>query len=137
VIQLVADESTVAVVFSVVTAVTVVLTTLVIGVVFFAVFDGGDDAVLDVERFVELTAEARSLLPSGYALSDPNGETSAALEQFLAKKEEARRALWGSRQSRPAERTPTESPAQPDANRARVRRRPERTSASRRTVGVH
>ncbi len=136
-IHLVADECTVAIVFSVVAALAVALTTLVAGVVFVAVFGDGTDAVRDVQRFSELTAEARSLLPRGSALSDPNGETGAAIGQFLAKKEEARQALWESRQSRTAERTPTESPAPPDSSRARVRRRPERTSASRRTVGAH
>jgi hypothetical protein len=132
-----ARRNDVLVVFSVVAVVAVALTMLLVVVVFFAVCDGDEDAVRDVQRFVELTEEARSLLPGGYTLSDPNGETSAAIGQFLAKKEEARQALWESRQSRAAEgATPTESPAQPDANRARVRRRPERRSASRRTVGA-
>jgi hypothetical protein len=51
-------------------------------------------------RFVEFTEGARSLLPGGPLLHDPDGETSAAIGRFLAKKEEARRALWESRQTR-------------------------------------
>ena len=37
--------------------------TWVLGVVFFAVFDGGEDDVADVQRFVALTEEARGLVP--------------------------------------------------------------------------
>jgi hypothetical protein len=137
--QLAANEITVAIIFSVVAVVAMALTTLIVSVVFFAVFDGGNDDVRDVQRFIERTDEARSLLPSGHALSDPNGETSAAIGQFLAKKEEeeARRALWESHQSRTDERTPTEPPVRPQANQAPAPRRRQRTSASRRTVGVH
>ena len=98
-IQLATSETTVLIAVSVATALVFALGTLIVVAVAFAVFAGGEEAVRDVQRFVELTEEARSLLPSGPALADPNGETSAAIGTFLSKKEEARRALWGSRQT--------------------------------------
>ncbi len=99
-IQLVATETTVVIVFSAVTALTPVLTTLFVAWIFFAVFEGGEDSVSDVQRFIELTDEARALLPSGLSLFDPDGasESSAAIARFQAKKDEARKALWQSRQ---------------------------------------
>ena len=98
-IRLATSETTVLIAVSVATALVFALGTLIVVAVAFAVFAGGEEAVRDVQRFVELTEEARSLLPSGPALADPNGETSAAIGTFLSKKEEARRALWGSRQT--------------------------------------
>jgi hypothetical protein len=114
-IQLVATETTVVIVFTAVTALTLALTTLFVGWIFFAVFEGGEETVRDVQRFNELTDEARALLPSGLPLFDPEGaaETSAAIVRFQAKKDEARKALWQSRQ-RPAEELASEEPeAQP------------------------
>ena len=45
------------------TALLIAAGTWVLGVVFFAVFDGGEDDVADVQRFVALTEEARGLVP--------------------------------------------------------------------------
>ena len=79
--------------------------------VYFAVSDVGADDIADVQRFVELTEEARRLLPPGLPLFDRDKAvaTTAAIVAFQAKKEEARRALWASRARRPgvaiAERT--------------------------------
>ena len=71
--------------------------------VLYALF-GGDGAVRDVQRFLELTEEARSLVPPGLPLLDPERAeaTTAAIGRFQAKKEEARRALWASRPERRA-----------------------------------
>jgi hypothetical protein len=98
-IELAASETTVLIAVGTATALVFALVTLIVIVAVFAVFDGSEEAVRDVQRFVELTEEARSLLPSGPALADPNGEASAAIGRFLSKKEEARRALWRSRQT--------------------------------------
>jgi hypothetical protein len=98
-IELAASETTVLIAVGAAIALVFALGTLIVIVAVFAVFDGSEEAVRDVQRFVELTEEARSLLPSGPALADPNGEASAAIGRFLSKKEEARRALWGSRQT--------------------------------------
>src|SRR5262245_6183499 len=67
--------------------------------VFFAVFDGDDDDIADVQRFIALTEEARSLVPPGLPLFDDEkaAATTAAILRFQAKKDEARRALWASR----------------------------------------
>jgi hypothetical protein len=71
--------------------------------VFFVVFDGDADHVADVQRFVALTEEARSWVPAGLPLFDGEkaAATTAALVRFQAKKDEARRALWASRNGRP------------------------------------
>jgi hypothetical protein len=64
-------------------------------------FDGDAGVVADVQRFIELTEEARALLPSGLPLFDTEEETAtvvAAIVRFQAKKEEARSALWASRE---------------------------------------
>jgi len=92
-VELVASDTTVLIVFSAVTALTLALTTLFVAWIFLAVFEGG-----------------RALLPSGLPLFDPDGaaETSAAIVHFQAKKDEARKALWQSRQ------TPTEELASED-----------------------
>jgi hypothetical protein len=104
-IEPIASETTLVIVFTAVTAATLALTTLFVGLIFFAVFDGGEDSVRDVQRFIELTEEARALLPNGLPLFDPDGmaETSAAIARFQAKKDEARKALWQSRQRRAEE----------------------------------
>jgi hypothetical protein len=71
--------------------------------VFFVVFDGDADHVADVQRFIALTEEARSLMPAGLPLFDGEkaAATTAALVRFQEKKDEARRALWASRNGRP------------------------------------
>jgi hypothetical protein len=59
---------------------------------------GAVAAVGDVQRFIELSADARySVLSDGPLLSDPHREASAAVGEVLAKKEQARQALLGSR----------------------------------------
>jgi hypothetical protein len=70
----------------------------------FAFFDGGADDIADVQRFVKLAEEARRLLPSDLPLFDGDkaAATTAAIVRFQAKKEEARRALWASRDQRRA-----------------------------------
>ena len=70
---------------------------------YFVAFNGGAGDVADVQRFRALTEEARRLAsPDG---SRPLGENVeariAAIAHFQAKKEEARRALWASRNGRP------------------------------------
>jgi hypothetical protein len=91
--ELVASDLTVAVAFGAAGAILVALATFIVALIVDAIGDG--DAVGDVQRFIELSAVGRySLLPHGPLLSDPDGETSAAISQLLAKKEEARRALW-------------------------------------------
>jgi hypothetical protein len=61
-----------------------------------AVFDGDADDVTDVQRFIALTREARSLLSADLPLFDGKkaAATTAALVRFQAKKDEARHALW-------------------------------------------
>jgi hypothetical protein len=63
-------------------------------VVYFAAFDGVDD-VGDVQRFIELRDEARTLVPPGLPLFDAKRQaaTADAIGRFQAKKDEARRAL--------------------------------------------
>jgi hypothetical protein len=81
-----------------------VLATLALLAVALAVFDGSADDVADVQRFIALTEEARSLVPAGLPLFDAEkaAATATALLRFQAKKDEARRALWTSRNGRPA-----------------------------------
>ena len=92
--------------------------------VFFAVFDGDADTIADVEHFIELTEEARHLVPGGLPLFDGEkaAATTAALVRFQAKKDEARRALWASRDglvSRPRQvLTPHRAPARRERNAA-------------------
>ncbi len=66
---------------------------------FFVVFDGSADNIGEVDRFVKLTDEARRLVPSGLPLLDGDkaAATTAAIVGFQAKKDEARHALWASR----------------------------------------
>jgi hypothetical protein len=73
-------------------------------VVYLAAFDGGEDDVADVQRFIELREEARRLVPPGLPLFDAEraAATADALVLFQAKKAEARRALWPSRHERRA-----------------------------------
>ena len=81
-----------------------VLAALPLLAVALAVFDGDADEVADVQRFIELTEQARSLVPPGLPLVDGKkaAATTAALVHFQEKKDEARRALWASRDRPPA-----------------------------------
>jgi hypothetical protein len=135
--ELVASETTVVIALSAASALAIALTTLIVGVMFFAVFDG-EETVHDVQRFVELTEEARSLLPGRPLLHDPDGETSAAIGRFLAKKEEARRVLWESRRTRLQEQAAADGGLQRHSERARFPQRPKDASeaASRPAAGV-
>jgi len=83
-----------------------VLTLLPLLAVILAVFDGDAGDIADVQRFIELTEEARSLVPPGLPLFDREQATAttAALVRFQEKKDEARRALWASRDGRPRSR---------------------------------
>ena len=64
-----------------------------------AVFDGDADDVTDVQRFIALTEDARSVALPGLPLFDGEkaAASAAALVRFQTKKDEARRALWASR----------------------------------------
>jgi len=79
-----------------------VLAVLALLAVVLVAFGGDADDVADVERFISLTEEARSLVPAGLPLLDREkaAATTAALVRFQAKKDEARRALWASRDDR-------------------------------------
>ncbi|HEX2434720.1 MAG TPA: hypothetical protein VHI55_12305 [Gaiellaceae bacterium] len=65
----------------------------------FVAFDGSAGNIGEVQRFIELTDEARGLVPPGLPLldSDKGAATTAAIVDFQAKKDEARRALRASR----------------------------------------
>lgn len=93
--QLLASDLGAVIAFTAAGAVVVAICALIVALIIDAIGDG--DVVGDVQRFIELTADARACLPKGSILSDPQGETSAAIGRFLAKKEEAREALWRSR----------------------------------------
>jgi hypothetical protein len=66
------------------------------------VFDGDAEDIADVQRFIALTEEARRLVPPGLPLFDGEKAASAtaAIVRFQAKKDEARRSLWASRDRR-------------------------------------
>jgi len=83
-----------------------VLSLLPLLAVTLALFDGDAGDVADVQRFIALTEEARSLVPPGLPLFDAEkaAATTAALVRFQEKKDEARRALWASRDGRPRSR---------------------------------
>jgi hypothetical protein len=92
---LVASDLTVALVSGAAGAILVALATFIVGLIVDAIGEG--DAVSDVQRFIELSAAGRySRLPHRPLLSDPDGEASLAINELLAKKEQARQALWGS-----------------------------------------
>jgi hypothetical protein len=93
---LVSNELTVVTAFSAATAVVVAIAALLVALVVEAA-RGGDDVAGDIQRFIELSEAAHGSLPDGPLLSDPHGETSAAIDRLLANREQARRALWGSR----------------------------------------
>jgi hypothetical protein len=87
------------IVFSAITGLVFTLATAGAIWVFIRVFDDYEGNVRDVQRFIELTDEARSLVPSGLPLLDWEraAATTAAIGRFQAKKDEARRALWDPR----------------------------------------
>jgi hypothetical protein len=100
VIHLAASHTTtIVIIVSAVGAVAFVLTTMIVVLVFLAVFEGGEESTNDVQHFIELPDEARSLLHNGHALG---GADASDVARFLAKKEEAREALWESRRKRAA-----------------------------------
>jgi hypothetical protein len=89
--------------------------------VYLAVADGGAADIKDVQRFIELTEEARRLVPPGLPLFDSRkaAATTAAIVRFQAKKEEARRALWASRDRRRAAAMAEHTTPQPNARAVR------------------
>jgi hypothetical protein len=87
-----------AIVLAALTAALVAVATLLAGVVVDAARDG-DDAVGDVQRYLELSAAAHAAFPPGSLLRDPDGTTSAAIVSLLARKDEAHRGLWASRRA--------------------------------------
>jgi hypothetical protein len=80
------------------TGVFAALTVLAVVAVYLAVIEGGTP-VAEVQRFKDLTEEARRLASPISAPSDGDtaAATTAAIIRFQAKKDEARRALWASR----------------------------------------
>jgi hypothetical protein len=72
------------------------LAVIVLFAVYLAAFDGGADDIAEVQRFIQLTEEARRVMPRGLSLLDgEDGATAAtAIARFQAKKDEARCALW-------------------------------------------
>jgi FAD/FMN-containing dehydrogenase len=103
-----------------------------LAVLYFAAFDGGDDDIADVQRFIDLTEEARALIPPGLPLFDVEkaAVTTTAIDRFLAKKEEARAALWESRDRRRAEAAAVERAAISVIASAEVRPRSRRLTTS-------
>lgn len=101
-IGLVVADVTVVIVVSAITGLAVLLAAAAVVWVFFAAFGDYEDNVRDVQRFIELTNEARSLLPAGLPLFDQEKAAAAtvAIGRFSAKKEEARRAIWQPRAGR-------------------------------------
>jgi hypothetical protein len=95
-------QANVVIVFSAITGLVLALTTAGAIWVFFKVFDDYERNVRDVQRFIELTDEARSLVPPGLPLLHPEraAATADAIGRFQAKKHEARQALWQPRSRR-------------------------------------
>jgi hypothetical protein len=98
-VPLAATDLDIALALGIVVAVLVAIATLVVGFAIDAMGDG-DDVIDDVQRYIELSAKAHADLSDRPLLSDPDGATSAAIDQLLARKEQARQALWQSRYSR-------------------------------------
>src|SRR4029450_3157752 len=97
-------QANVVIVFSAITGLVLALITAGAIWVFFKVFDDYEGNVRDVQRFIELTNEARSLVPPGLPLLDPEraAATSEAIGRFQAKRDEARPGpLSGIRSGRP------------------------------------
>jgi hypothetical protein len=80
----------------------------------FAIGDG--DPVADVQHYLELTQSAHRVIAPGPALSDPEGEASAAIGRFLAEKEEARHALWASSGGQTRDAVDDKRDPQPDVD---------------------
>jgi hypothetical protein len=96
---LLSTETAVLLAVGLTTALLLAVAVIAMTVVYLALFDGGDDDVADVQRFIELTEQARSLVPPDLPLLDGE-KASAAIVRFQIKKDDARRALWASRRQR-------------------------------------
>lgn len=72
-----------------------VLPTLAVFALYYAAFEDEDKHVADVQRFIALRAEARSLMSPGLPLLDDDRMAAATNEigRFQAKRDEAHRAL--------------------------------------------
>jgi hypothetical protein len=118
---LIASETSVVLIAGVAATIACAVVAVIAVAVVFAIGEG--DPVAHVEHYGELTRAAHRLIPSGPVLSDPEGATSDAIGAFLAKKE-ALQALWPSRRraTRDAPQTYS-SPAVPDFETRRSRRR--------------
>jgi hypothetical protein len=112
VVSLIAGDTSVVIILGALAAITFAALVAIAGAVVFAIGDG--DPVADAQQYIELTEDARRLIPPGPAFSDPEGATTAAIGRFLATKEEARQALWASRRNRTGDRAAVEvQPQQP------------------------
>ena len=102
------------------TAVVAAISLLAVVAVFLAVIEGGTP-VADVQRFKDLTDEARRLASPSSAPSDGDtaAATTAAIVRFQAKKDEARRALWASRDAERAASAGTARGAAPAPSTSR------------------
>lgn len=94
-----ADETAVWLAFGLAVVVPLAIAVSVGVAALFVVFEGSAGRIGEVQRFVELTDDARRLVPPGLPLLDGDNAaaTTAAIVDFQAKKDEARRALWASR----------------------------------------
>ena len=94
-----ADETAVWLAFGLAVVVPLAIAVSVGVAALFVAFDGSAGNIGEVQRFVELTDDARRLVPPGLPLLDGDkaAATTAAIVDFQAKKDEARRALWASR----------------------------------------
>lgn len=94
-----ADETAVWLAFGLAVVVPLAIAVSVGVAALFVVFEGSAGSIGEVQRFVELTDDARRLVPPGLPLLDGDNAaaTTAAIVDFQAKKDEARRALWASR----------------------------------------
>jgi len=101
-----ADETAVWLAFGLAVALPFAMAVSALVAVAFVLFPGSAENVGDVQRFIELTDEARRLVPPGLPLldSDRAEAATAAIIGFQAKKDEARHALWPSRDRHPAAR---------------------------------
>jgi hypothetical protein len=117
-IDLVASEATVLIVFGAISGLALLLTTVAVVWVFYTAFDDYEGSVRDVQRFIKLTDEARSLVPNGLPLFDQEraAATTTAIGRFSARKDEARRALWQPRAKR-EEATISATPARAQPSR--------------------
>jgi hypothetical protein len=98
-IEVLVAQTSVVIVLSAITGLVFALATAGAIWVFFKVFGDYEGNIRDVQRFIELTNEARSLVPPGLPLLDREraAATADAIGRFQAKKDEARRALWNPR----------------------------------------